>query len=115
MWKLRWKTMRAELHCDGNVERIELPESSLYGISVVSPDGRIHIEAVNIENLDSDYLDEADTVLQKIERIMPDGLAVCIFCWSVPELAFISDMMAMYPGMKYIEVHKGTFAVELIC
>lgn len=107
--------MRAELYYDGGVERIELPESSLYGISVISPDGRIHIEAVNIEHLDSDYLEKADTVLQIIERIMPDGIAVRILCWSVPELAFISEMMTMYPGMKYIEVHKGTLDVELIC
>ena len=107
--------MRAELHFDGDVERIELPESSLYGVSVVSPDGRIHIEAVNIENLDSDYPDDADTVFHKIERVMPDGMIVRILCWSLPELMFIPNMMELYRGMKYIEVHKGTLAVELIC
>jgi len=115
MWKLRWKTMRAELHFAGEVEHIELPASCLYGVSVISPDERIHIEAVNIEYLDSDYPDDADTILRKVERIMPDGFAVCIWCWLIPELTFISDMMAMCPGMKYIEVHKGTLAVELIC
>lgn len=107
--------MRAELHYDGGAERIELPESSIYGISMVSQDGRIHIEAVNLEYLDSDYFDKPDTVLQKVERVMTDGFTICIFCWSVPELAFIPEIMAMYPGMKYIEIHKGTLAVELIC
>jgi len=107
--------MRAELYFDGKAERIELPESSLYGVSVVSPDGRIHIEAVNIEYLDSGYPEDADTVLRKVERIMPDGFAVCIWCWLIPELEFIPGMMAVYPGMKYIEVHQGTLAVELIC
>ncbi len=97
------------------MERIELPESSLYGVSVISPDESVHIEAVNIENLDSDYPEDADTVLQKVERVMPDGMIIRILCWSVPELTFISDMMAMCPGMKYIEIHKGTLAVELIC
>lgn len=115
MWKLRWKTMRAELHFEGEVERIELPESCLYGVSVISPDERIHIEAVNIENLDSDYLDDAGTVFHKVERVMPDGIIVRILCWSLPELGFIPDMMEMYRGMKYIEVQKGTLAVELIC
>ena len=107
--------MRAELHFDGDMERIELPESSLYGVSVISPDDSFHMEAVNIEYLDSDYPEDADTVLRKVERIMPGGFAVCIWCWLIPELEFIPEMMAMYPGMKYIEVHKGTLAVELIC
>ena len=107
--------MRAELHFDGDVELIELPESSLYGVSVISPDDSFHMEAVNIEYLDSDYPEDADTVLRKVERVMPDGFAVCIRCWLIPELEFIPGMMAMYPGMKYIEVHLGTLAVELIC
>ena len=107
--------MRAELHFNGDMERIELPESSLYGVSVISPDDSFHMEAVNIEYLDSDYPEDADTVLRKVERVMPDGFAVCIRCWLIPELEFIPGMMAMYPGMKYIEVHHGTLAVELIC
>lgn len=107
--------MRAELHFDGDAERIELPESSLYGVSVISPDDSFHMEAVNIEYLDSDYPEDADTVLQKVERIMPDGMIVRILCWSLPELAFIPEMMAMYPGMKYIEIRRGTLTVELIC
>lgn len=107
--------MRAELHFDGDVELIELPESSLYGVSVISPDDSFHMEAVNIEYLDSDYPEDADTVLRKVERVMPDGFAVCIWCWSIPELEFIPGMMAMYPGMKYIEIRRGTLAVELIC
>ncbi len=107
--------MRAELHFDGDVELIELPESSLYGVSVISPDDSFHMEAVNIEYLDSDYPEDADTVLRKVERVMPDGFAVCIWCWLIPELEFIPGMMVMYPGMKYIEVHHGTLAVELIC
>lgn len=107
--------MRAELHFDGDMERIELPESSLYGVSVISPDDSFHMEAVNIEYLDSDFLEDENAGLRNVERVMPDGMIVRILCWSHPELAFIPDIMEMYPGMKYIEIHRGTLAVELIC
>lgn len=107
--------MRAELHYDGIEERFELPECDIYGISVMSQDGRLHMDAVNFENLYSDFWEEADVVLQKIERVTTDGITVCIFCWTASFLTFIPEIMAGYPGMKYIEVRNGNLAVELIC
>ena len=107
--------MRAELYYDGTAERIDLPEGDIYGISVISADGRIHIEAVNLENLDSYDPDEADFVLRKIERVTKDGITICIFCWTASFLKFIPGMMAAYPGMKYVEIHQGNLTAELIC
>ena len=107
--------MRAELHYDGIMERLELPESDIYGISVISQDGRIHMDAANFENLDSDFFEKEDVLLRKIERVTKDGITVCVFCWTAPCLMFISGIMAGYPGMKYIEVRNGNLVVELIC